>query len=211
MAEESGRQASAGEAYASAKDVVKPQRGQTLQDARDAVQEARDAVRNVANAQKGKVASRLSGVAEALHETAKSLERQNASVGRYADIAAQQVDRVSQMLKERAVEQLVEDAEEFARTQPILFVGGALAAGFVFARVVRIGEPRSVRRTSRSVAEEAREAVGNTGAAATEAGERLGRTAAQSAPDVQVGGSPRPAAPGIEPYASGESSSGGMR
>jgi len=105
-----------------------------------AFDDARAMVRNMAEQQKHKVASRLGCVAQALHETAKNLQKQNATVGRYADLAAERVDRVTQALKDRAVEKLVEDAEDFARSQPMLFIGGAMAAGFLLARVVRSGD-----------------------------------------------------------------------
>jgi len=107
--------------------------GQTFND-------ARAMVRDMAEQQKHKVAARLGGVAQALHETARTLQKQNATAGRYAGLAAERVDRVTQALQERALETLVEDAEDFARRQPILFIGGAMAAGFLLARVVRGGD-----------------------------------------------------------------------
>ena len=111
-----------------------------------AVNDASAMMRNLADQQMHKLGSRLGGVAQALHETAKHLERQNATAGRYADMAARRMDRVTEVLKERRVDELVDDAEDFARDQPLLFVGGALAAGFLLARVVRSGESTTSRR-----------------------------------------------------------------
>ena len=126
-------EAGAGETFASTKDVLKAGGGQVIED-------ARSMVRNMADQQKHKVASRLGGVAQALHETAKTLEKQNATAGRYAGLAARQVDRATKALKERAVEELVGEAEDFARRQPMLFIGGAMAAGFILSRVIKSGE-----------------------------------------------------------------------
>lgn len=201
MVEESGRQATAAETYASPKDVTKA----------PTLQEARDAVRDAANAQKGKVASRLSGVAEALHETAKTLERQNASVGRYADLAAQQVDRVSQALKERGVEQLMEDAEDFARNQPMLFVGGALAAGFFLARVAKSAESPALRSTARGVEGDAKDLVGTAAAAAQAAAERVVRGSEREEAAAEAKGAAAGRQSGAEPVRSGEPSTGGLR
>lgn len=211
MAEQSGQQSSSAEAHASAGDVAKSVRS---------LQDARDAVRDAANGQKAKVASRLHGVAEALHETAKSLERQNASVGRYTDLAADQVDRLSQILRERPVEDLMDNAEQLARSQPLLFVGGALAAGFVLARVVKSTQPPMARRAVGDVADEARA----TADRAMTAADRVARGTGQGGGASQGAGGPahvsqsavaaeaaRPTgAPTAEPYRSGGSSSGGL-
>jgi ElaB/YqjD/DUF883 family membrane-anchored ribosome-binding protein len=140
-----GLRATGDQGLAAAKDTLKAGGGQAIDD-------ARNIVRNLVEQQKHKVASRLGGVAQALHETAKNLQKQNAAVGRYADLAAERVDRVTQALNDRAIETLVEDAEDFARSQPILFIGGAMAAGFLLARVVRSGDTAQAPARSPSVA-----------------------------------------------------------
>lgn len=130
-----------------------------------AVEEAKAAVRNMADAQKSKVAARLGGVAQALHDTAKTLERQNSTAGHYADLAARQVDRVSQALGERGIDELVGDAEEFARRQPWVFIGGALMAGFALARFVKSGNEREMAGMAQDVGEKALAVVRETGEA----------------------------------------------
>jgi ElaB/YqjD/DUF883 family membrane-anchored ribosome-binding protein len=99
--------------------------------------DAKAIMRNLADQQMRKLGSKLGGVAQTLHEVAGQIERQNATAGRYAQLAAGKVDRVTDALKERRVDELIWDAEDFARDQPWLFVGGAMAAGFVLARLAK--------------------------------------------------------------------------
>ncbi len=137
------------------------------------VEEAKAAVRGMADSQKGKVCSRLGGVAQALHDTARELEKQNIPAGRYANYAARQVDRVVDALKDRPVEDLVVDMEDFARRQPMLFVGGALVTGFMLARLARNTDRTQRSEAAGTVAGDIRQAtadvVQSASAAASEA------------------------------------------
>ena len=124
-----------------------------------AVDEARALVRETAQRQKERAAEGLGGVADALHEASRKLLGGNqAATARYTDMAADQIERMSQMLRDRSLEDLVGDAEAFARRQPALFLGGALAAGFVLARVLRNAPAVAPRRAWRAQA--ARNAAG---------------------------------------------------
>ncbi len=183
MAERQGRVglASGGEpSGAVVEDAVK-RTGNMLDD-------AKAAVRGMADSQKGKVCSRLGGVAQALHQTARELEKQNVTAGRYANLAAQQVDRVVGALKDRRVEDLLGDAEDFARRQPLWFVGGALAAGFMLARLAKSTDEPDLSQPAGDVTEEVRgaadDAVQGAGASppAGAAGIGAGPVAAGEAP-----------------------------
>ena len=55
---------------------------------------------------------------------------------------ADHVERVSGYLEERDVNQLLEDAENFARRQPELFIGGALIAGLLVGRFIKSSSER---------------------------------------------------------------------
>jgi ElaB/YqjD/DUF883 family membrane-anchored ribosome-binding protein len=143
--------------------------------------QARSVVRNLANSQKGRVAERLGGVAQVLHETAKNIEQQDATAGRYASQVADQFDRFTQNVKERPIEDLFGDAEEFARHQPLLFIGGAVAAGFLLGRMIKSADTRTAHRTAEELATEAQRVAGETAEAVGEAGQSVGRRVAEAA------------------------------
>lgn len=62
---------------------------------------------------------------------------------RYVDGTAQQFQGWSGTVRERDVSQLVEETERYARRQPALFLGGALALGFLGARFLVSSTPKS--------------------------------------------------------------------
>jgi hypothetical protein len=58
-------------------------------------------------------------------------------VAQVAEQAAERVERVSGYLREKDIDQLVREAEDFARRQPALFLGGAFALGVLGARFLK--------------------------------------------------------------------------
>lgn len=119
-------------------DDYRPTR-EVLRASRDqAMEEARDAIRNMAEGQKTRAAEGLGSVAHALHETARTLSSEKQAVtARYTDMAADQLERASRLLREKDWDDLMGEAERFARQQPTLFIGGAIAAGFFLARFLK--------------------------------------------------------------------------
>jgi hypothetical protein len=108
-------------------------------DERSVVEEFVDAARSAAESliqeQKQQIADRVSGVAGALEGAARSLDHsQNRIIARYVHEAGEQIRNLSQTLQERRWNELIADTEDFARRQPIWFVIGAVAAGFVVGR-----------------------------------------------------------------------------
>lgn len=156
-------------------------------------EQAKGTIRSVADSQKTRIAERLGGVAEALRETAHNLELQDVTVGRYAGLAAGQIERISQALNDRQLEDLVRETEAFARRQPLLFVGGAMAAGFLVARLIRNGDRQSTGRTAEGLADQARDTATEAGRAVGEAAQQVGRQVAEAViGDTAAGGQGRP-------------------
>src|SRR3546814_8495932 len=58
-------------------------------------------------------------------------------VGEYADQAARGREGFAQTLREKDLDGLVEDVGDFARRQPALFLGGAVALGFAMSRFLK--------------------------------------------------------------------------
>jgi hypothetical protein len=118
---------------------------ETAQSAADALrQQATQFAQNVGNelsktgeAQKSRGADAMRQFARAIDSAAKELESQSPTVARTVHETAQQVVNLSQNLSSRSVNDLIDSAAQLARTQPALFVGGSLAAGFALARFLK--------------------------------------------------------------------------
>lgn len=91
---------------------------------------------------KNKATDGLGSVAQAVRQTTQHLRNErHDTVARYAEQAADQIERFSQRLKEKDVGELMNDAQQLARRQPALFVGGAFALGLVGARFLKSSSP----------------------------------------------------------------------
>lgn len=105
--------------------------------------QAKDQVNQLVSKQKDQAAERLGGFAGALRDAATKLEGQEGiGLGRYAGQAAEQVDRFSNYLRQGDLTGFVRDAENLARRNPDLFLGGVFLAGVVLARFLKASDPR---------------------------------------------------------------------
>lgn len=103
----------------------------------EAVTEAKQMVREAADEQRRRAANALGGMAGALHKAAGDMKTENEMIGRYTDIAAERLDQAAEYLRRSNWEDVLAGAEDMARRQPYWFVGGAMAAGFLLARLVK--------------------------------------------------------------------------
>lgn len=105
--------------------------------------QARDHVQKLVDEQKDQAAERLGSLAGVLRETGTRLSEgdQNGDLSRYADRAAEQVDRLSVYLRDNDLRGFVRDTESFARRRPEVFLGGALLAGLALARFLKASSP----------------------------------------------------------------------
>lgn len=86
----------------------------------------------------GDVASELGSVAEAVRQTSEDLGSQDQpGIARYGNRIADQIEGVSTYLNDHGVEEVLMDAENLARRQPALFLGGAFMLGLVVGRFLR--------------------------------------------------------------------------
>jgi ElaB/YqjD/DUF883 family membrane-anchored ribosome-binding protein len=111
-------------------------------EAREQVVNLTDQVRQQATSQltsqKERAVDTLETVALLLHQAGEHAHQQDkALIADYVDKAAQQVSSFSESLGQQDVTQIVQTTKDFARREPMLFVGGALAAGFLGARFLR--------------------------------------------------------------------------
>jgi hypothetical protein len=104
--------------------------------------EAKEQVRNLANAGKEQVADQIGAVARALRETGEKLRQdQETPAARYTEMIGEKAERLAQSLKDRDAVDLASEVEDFARTRPLVFLGGCLLAGFAIGRFLKASAP----------------------------------------------------------------------
>jgi ElaB/YqjD/DUF883 family membrane-anchored ribosome-binding protein len=107
------------------------------------VDQATQVASTQAKTQKERAASTLDAVAKSLYETGTGMREQQPQLASLADQAASRVVDASAYLREHEVRDLVREAENFARREPVLFLGAAFAIGFVAARFIKASAPQS--------------------------------------------------------------------
>jgi hypothetical protein len=121
---------------------------------------AKETARGVLGEQQHAAASSLGQFAAALRKAAHETgDGQQGQIARVAETAADGLDRLSASLRERNFDRLVGDLESFARRQPVVFFGAALATGFLAMRFLKASN-RPVPQTG-SPARDAGNATGN--------------------------------------------------
>jgi hypothetical protein len=131
------------QARAAAEDA-KHEVGETTQ---KVAQQVKDQVRASATGQKDAAARQMDGFAHALEAASGDLrERGQDFAAQYVHQAAGGLSRASEAVRERDLDDLIGTVEDFARRQPVAFLGFGLAAGFGLARLMKSSADR--RRTS---------------------------------------------------------------
>ncbi|MCL4267868.1 MAG: hypothetical protein KJ069_32175 [Anaerolineae bacterium] len=105
-------------------------------------QQAKEEAKSTFHAQKAVAAQELHGVAQALRQTGSQLREQDQTLfAQYSNRVADHVERASTYLEEHELDDLVFEAEDFARRQPELFIGGAFMLGLLAARFLKSSAP----------------------------------------------------------------------
>ena len=78
-----------------------------------------------------------------MRQTSHQLREQDqSSFARYSNQMADKVERASDYLENRNLDELLREGEQFARRQPELFIGGAFALGLLMARFIKSSASR---------------------------------------------------------------------
>ena len=102
--------------------------------------QAADRARAFADTGKERATGALDQLSEMLHDAARQVdEKLGAQFGEYARTAAGQVSSLSDQIKAKDVDALVDDARDYVRKSPAVAIGIAAALGFVVARLVQSG------------------------------------------------------------------------
>lgn len=88
--------------------------------------------------QKATAGEGIATVAQAIRKTGDHLrDQEQGGVAQYVDRAAEQLEQFAGYLGRRDLRELVRDAEQFARREPALFLGGAFTLGLFAARFLK--------------------------------------------------------------------------
>ncbi len=82
-------------------------------------------------------AEAIRGFAGAVEAAGAELEKVSPQLARYVNDSADKIRTVSQGLSNRQINDLLGSATHFARSQPVLFLGAAVATGFALARFLK--------------------------------------------------------------------------
>lgn len=102
--------------------------------------QAADHARDFAEQGKARASGALDDLARMLTDNAAQIdEKLGSQYGDYARRAADYVSGTAGQIRDKEVEDLLEDARDLVRRAPSLAVGGAAAVGFLLARVLKAG------------------------------------------------------------------------
>jgi hypothetical protein len=124
------------------------------QAARAATQEARERVEAQAEAQRARMADATRDSAGAAHDAAQNLRGSEPWMASLVEKGADGLADFAETLRRNNLRDLLGRAEEFARQQPVLFTGLALALGFAATRATRAGAPVQAGSKLKTNAEE---------------------------------------------------------
>jgi hemerythrin-like domain-containing protein len=130
-------------AAAEASATVRETGQRVVQEAQRLTSSAQEKGRSLLHDQQHFFASQLGGVAAALHRTAQQLgEEEQGGIAQYVDQAAAGLERFSHGLQDRDLSSLLHQVEDFARRQPVAFIGSAALLGFLAARFLKSSAER---------------------------------------------------------------------
>ncbi len=111
---------------------------QVQQQAGSVAQQVQGQARSQLAAQKDNVANSLSGLAQAARQIGDQMRQSGqAPLAHYADTTADQIQQTADYLRNRTLDQLIGDIENFARRQPAVFIAGGLVLGMLAARFIK--------------------------------------------------------------------------
>ena len=90
------------------------------------------------SAQKDRATDGLGTIVQAVRQTSDRLrDDQQDTIARYVESTAVQLERFADTLRDKNVDELLQDVQRLARRQPALFVGGSFALGLLAARFLK--------------------------------------------------------------------------
>ena len=121
----------------SSTDALKVHASDLADAAKDVASQATDKLKDAVNDRKSSGAEYVGTIAETMRRAAREFDTDLPMAGTYIRKAAEQVDSVSEGIKNGNLGDLVQNAQRFARRQPTAFLGIAVLAGFGVVRFLK--------------------------------------------------------------------------
>jgi hypothetical protein len=123
------------------RDQLRDVKNQVVDSARQSFRQARDSAGSSLDQSRQQAADRISGIANAVRGTSERLrsDQQN-QIADLTEGLANHVERLSGYLRDRDLSDVRRDVEGFARRQPAVAIGVALALGLIGARFIKSGQ-----------------------------------------------------------------------
>lgn len=119
-------------------DTAKQSADQVKQAASNATDQAKQKAMSQAATQKDQAAASLNTVSDAVNQAAQQLRQNNQTpIAQVAESAASGMSQLAEHLRNRNVNDLIGEVEDFASNQPALFLGGAFLLGVLGARFLK--------------------------------------------------------------------------
>jgi hypothetical protein len=118
-------------------DALKAQASDLADAAKDVASQATEKLKDAVNERKSSGAEYVGTLAETMRRAAREFDADLPIAGTYIRKAAEQVDGVSEGIRSGNLNDLVRNAQSFARRQPTAFLGMAVLAGFGVVRFLK--------------------------------------------------------------------------
>ncbi|MFC3713631.1 hypothetical protein ACFOMD_13705 [Sphingoaurantiacus capsulatus] len=113
--------------------------------------EATGRARGYAEDGKAIATDKLDGFARSIHDMAGNFEEQvGPQLAQYAHSAADKLDEISANLRNKSVDELVDDARGFVRRSPAIAIGAAVAVGFALSRFLKASNAEAKPRKAKA-------------------------------------------------------------
>ncbi len=113
-------------------------------DATEAGEELRRKGWSAVEQQRSSMASSISRIAGSLHRVADQFNSDGESTAaEYTHLVGRGLDKFSDRIREKDAGQLYRDVQDYARENPVIFMAGVIAVGFVATRFLRSSGPRA--------------------------------------------------------------------
>jgi len=124
------------------------QTGETIKEqAKEMVDHAQEQTQEMLTTRKEQAVSELGNIAQAFRQTGDQLrEKEQTAAADAITQVANQVERFSNYLSNKEITDLLDEAENLARRNPELFLGGAFALGLLASRFLKASARRPMQQ-----------------------------------------------------------------
>jgi ElaB/YqjD/DUF883 family membrane-anchored ribosome-binding protein len=146
--------ARAGEFAGASADKLKDQASSMADTAKGVADQAGDKLKEAVTERKAAGADYVGNLAEAIRRAGREFDNELPIAGKYIRKAASQIDNVADSIRTGDFNDLLKNAQSFARRQPTAFLGIAALAGFAAVRILKSSSSEAGRSSSGAAARE---------------------------------------------------------